>query len=66
MENSDLINTLRSLFTVLGLLCFLGIVYWAYRSAHAQKGFDEAAQLPFSDDDDAAHDTRAANQRKEG
>ena len=44
------INDLRSLFTVLGLLCFLGIVAWAY-SKHAKKGFDEAARLPLSDDD---------------
>ena len=36
------INDLRSLITVLGLLCFLGICYWAY-SKHAKAGFDEAA-----------------------
>ncbi|MCB1957577.1 MAG: cbb3-type cytochrome c oxidase subunit 3, partial [Rhodocyclaceae bacterium] len=35
---------------VLGFLCFLGIAAWAY-SSKAKKGFDEAAQLPFADDD---------------
>lgn len=44
------INDLRSILTVLGLLCFLGIVAWAY-SGRARKGFEEAAQLPFSDED---------------
>lgn len=44
------INDLRSLITVLGLMCFLGICVWAY-SKHAKAGFDEAARLPLSDDD---------------
>lgn len=41
----------RSLITVLAFLCFLGIAFWAY-SSHAKKGFDEAAQLPFTEDDE--------------
>ena len=44
------INDLRSILTVLAFLCFLGIAAWAY-SSKAKKGFDEAAQLPFADDD---------------
>ena len=44
------INDFRSLLTVLGLLCFLAIVAWAY-SKHAKPGFDAAARLPLSDDD---------------
>lgn len=44
------INDIRSFITVLGLLCFLGICFWAY-SKRARAGFDEAAQLPFTDDD---------------
>lgn len=44
------INDFRSLITVLGLVCFLGICAWAY-SKHAKAGFDEAARLPLSDDD---------------
>ena len=45
------INDLRSLTTVLGLLCFLGIVAWAYGKSSKQ-GFDEAANLPFAENDD--------------
>lgn len=46
------VNDLRSLITVLGLACFLAIAVWAYspgRKAH----FEEAANLPFLDDDDS-------------
>ncbi|AYH45030.1 cbb3-type cytochrome c oxidase subunit 3 [Azoarcus sp. DN11] len=44
------INDLRSLLTVLCLACFVGICLWAY-SRGARAGFDEAARLPFTDDD---------------
>ena len=46
------INDFRSLITVLGLLCFLGIAGWAY-SRGSKKGFDEAANLPFAEADDS-------------
>lgn len=41
---------MRSILTVLGFVCFLGICFWAY-SKKAQTGFDEAARLPFGEDD---------------
>lgn len=44
------IGMLRSLVTVVGFICFVGIVFWAYSRA-AQKGFDEAAMLPFQEDE---------------
>jgi cytochrome c oxidase cbb3-type subunit 4 len=44
------LNDLRSIVTVLGFLCFLGICAWAY-SKHAKSGFDEAARMPLTDDD---------------
>ncbi|WP_374245666.1 cbb3-type cytochrome oxidase subunit 3 [Zoogloea sp.] len=44
------INDARSVVTVLGLLCFIAISLWAF-SGRARKGFDEAALLPFSEDD---------------
>lgn len=50
------INDLRTIITVLGFLCFLGICAWAY-SSHAKAGFEEAARLPFSDDDVPADKT---------
>ena len=56
------INDLRSLTTVLGLLCFLGIVAWAYGKS-SRKGFDEAANLPFADGDDDDGAPRAPRQR---
>ncbi len=44
------INDFRSLSTVVGFLCFLGICAWAY-SKNSKAGFDEAARLPLTDDD---------------
>lgn len=44
------INTLRSIVTVLALCCFVGIWIWAW-SRRNQSDFDEAAQLPFRQDD---------------
>jgi cytochrome c oxidase cbb3-type subunit 4 len=44
------INTVRSLVTVLSFAVFLGIVFWAW-SAKRKPAFDEAANLPFADDD---------------
>lgn len=57
------VNDLRSAITVLGFVCFLGICFWAY-SRHAKSGFDEAAQLPFTDDDAPA--VVSGRQSKEG
>jgi len=45
------INDLRSIITVLSMLAFLGICWWAY-SRGSQKNFEEAANLPFTEDDD--------------
>jgi len=44
------LNDLRSWHTVVMLVAFLGIVFWAY-SRKRRKAFDEAANLPFADDD---------------
>ncbi len=43
------INDLRSAVTVVSLLTFLGIVWWAYGLKSSQKRFEEAANLPFTD-----------------
>ncbi len=45
------INTLRSIITVLAFVIFIGIVLWAY-SERSKAAFDEAARLPFDEDDD--------------
>ncbi|PVE43830.1 CcoQ/FixQ family Cbb3-type cytochrome c oxidase assembly chaperone [Limnohabitans planktonicus] len=44
------INLLRSIVTVLTFAIFLGIIWWAM-SGRNQANFDEAAQLPFRQDD---------------
>ncbi len=43
------INDLRSIFTVVSLLTFVGIVVWAW-SKRNKPNFDEAARLPFNED----------------
>ncbi|CEA06260.1 cytochrome c oxidase, cbb3-type, CcoQ subunit [Pseudomonas saudimassiliensis] len=45
------INTLRGIATIFAMVAFIGIVIWAY-SSYKKKDFDEAAQLPFADDDE--------------
>jgi cytochrome c oxidase cbb3-type subunit 4 len=44
------INTLRGLSTLFLLIAFIGLVLWAY-SSKRKKDFDEAANLPFADED---------------
>jgi cytochrome c oxidase cbb3-type subunit 4 len=56
------INDLRSIITVAGLLCFLAIVGWAYGKG-SRKGFDEAAKLPFAEDDDDGAAENASHRR---
>jgi len=45
--------TLHIIWTVLMSVTFIGIVVWAY-SSKRKKAFDEAARLPFDEDDDVA------------
>jgi len=45
------INVLRSIVTVVFFVLFVGIVLWAY-SDRSKAGFDQAARLPFDEDDD--------------
>ena len=44
------INTLRGLSTVFVMFAFLGVCWWAYAPKRKSR-FDEAAQLPFADED---------------
>ena len=58
------INDLRSIATVLAFLTFIGIVWWAFGKG-ARRGFDEAANLPFADDDaEEISDLPRKDQRK--
>ena len=44
------INDFRAWHTVVLLVIFIGIVVWAY-SKRRKKSFDEAANLPFADEE---------------
>jgi cytochrome c oxidase cbb3-type subunit IV len=52
------INDFRSIHTVLAFLCFICIVLWAY-SGRTKRRFEEAANLPFTEDDVPASAERA-------
>ncbi len=43
-------NTWRGIFTTLALIAFVGVWIWAW-SSKRKSAFDEAANLPFADDD---------------
>ena len=45
--------TLSSIMTVVAFATFIGIVLWAW-SGRARRAFEEAARLPFAQDEDAA------------
>lgn len=54
-------HAIQGIFTVIAMLAFLGVVWWAYRSANRRR-FEEDALLPFLDD---ASDASKAGERKE-
>jgi cytochrome c oxidase cbb3-type subunit 4 len=43
-------NDLRALGTLLALVAFVGIIWWAWHRK-SQRRFEEAARLPFADDE---------------
>lgn len=47
------INDLRGLSTAFLLVAFIALIFWAY-SGKRKKSFDEAANLPFADDEGSA------------
>lgn len=48
-------GTLQGIGTILTMIAFLGVCWWAY-SGRKKKDFDEAAQLPFIDDIKSSRD----------
>ncbi|MHA7835428.1 MAG: cbb3-type cytochrome oxidase subunit 3 [Algiphilus sp.] len=42
---------LQGIVTLLAMIAFLGVCVWAF-SRHKKADFDEAARLPFDNDDD--------------
>lgn len=53
------INTLRGLSTVFVMLAFIGIIWWAV-APRRRKRFEEAAKLPFADEDESEQQARKA------
>ena len=51
MALTDLVSDMRSVVTIVSMLTFIGIVLWAY-SARRKDDFDEAARLPFADENE--------------
>jgi cytochrome c oxidase cbb3-type subunit 4 len=51
------INDLRGLSTLFLMVSFLGLCFWAYNSKR-KKHFDEAANLPFADEQLSQDNTR--------
>jgi cytochrome c oxidase cbb3-type subunit 4 len=51
------INDLRGLSTAFLMVAFIGLCCWAY-SKKRKKSFDEAANLPFADEEQDQRDRR--------
>ena len=47
----DVVSDMRSVVTLISMATFIGIVLWAY-SAKRKDDFEEAARLPFADEED--------------
>ncbi|QEA39048.1 cbb3-type cytochrome c oxidase subunit 3 [Pistricoccus aurantiacus] len=45
------LGTFRGITTLLIMIAFIGVVIWAY-SKRRKKDFDEAANLPFADEEE--------------
>lgn len=53
-------GTLQGIGTILTMIAFLGICWWAF-SSRKQKDFDEASKLPFSDEQPEESQTEDKN-----
>ena len=56
------INDLRSITTVISMITFVGIIWWAYAKGN-RKRFDEAANLPFAEHDEVGGASRTPHSR---
>ena len=52
---------IQSIWTIVVMVTFLGIVVWAY-SSKRKSDFDEAARLPFEEDDDLTDNNKPASE----
>ena len=54
MNTAEFFTDMQSLFTLVSFVTFVVIVVWAY-SGRRKQAFDEAANLPFADEDQDNH-----------
>lgn len=59
------INDLRGLATLLTFVAFVSVCVWAYSSKRKGR-FEEAANLPFADEEDATDHHSAMQANREG
>ncbi len=59
------INTVRGLSTIFVAIAFIGVCWWAF-SPKRKKRFDEAANLPFADEEQSELSARSENEKKRG
>ena len=50
MDLLQIVSDARSIVTLICMMTFIGIVFWAY-SARRTQDFEEAAMLPFADEE---------------
>jgi cytochrome c oxidase cbb3-type subunit 4 len=58
------INTLRSISPILVLLAFIGVCWWAF-APKRRKRFEEAAKLPFADEEQPQSDVKKTTTTKQ-
>lgn len=51
-------GTFQGIATILAMVAFLGVCWWAF-SSHKKKDFDEAANLPFADEESTDEERQA-------
>lgn len=56
---------IHEIWTVVVLVLFVGIVLWAWSSKRKQR-FDEAANIPFDDDDEMVPADKYSKEKNDG
>lgn len=56
-------GTFRGIITGILIVAFIGITVWAY-SRRRKPDFDEAANLPFADDDEQLNRDKSASRKE--
>ena len=51
-------GTIGTIFTLIVFISFIGVVWWAFSSRNTKR-FDEAANLPFADEEQKSKETHS-------